>query len=58
MQVCYVLMVLEPFVRASTLLVPDQLKITTTTELSQYSITKWILVFANGKVMLKHLLAE
>ena len=45
-------MVLEPFVRSSTLLVPDNLDLTTPTELSQYSITKWILVFANGKIKL------
>ena len=51
-KVCYVLMVLEPFVRSSTLLVPDNLDLTTSTELSQYSITKWILVFANGKIKL------
>ena len=49
-QVCYVLMVLEPFVRTSTLLVPDELAISTSTELSQYLITKWVLVFANGKI--------
>ena len=45
LKVCYMHMVLTEFHQVTTKLIPNNIDLLTSTELSQYQITKWQLVY-------------